>query len=246
MHKNLKIYYINLDRSQDRRKFMEQQFDNLGIKAIRVKAIDGKELPKSDILEIENRLKQSNEHYTLPNVGEIGVYLSHKKIWEIVSKQKEDFALILEDDALIDMKLISDLNTLLSFIRNGEIIDISGLKGFLPLESKINKDIEIIRYLTPSLVIISTIFTRNAAKRMLEVFKEYNMPVDNMLQQVYKHKSNIWITKHPYVKTNYKNLGGSTIQNQSKKSLIEKLKREILRPIYRVKTHIKNVIAYIK
>jgi len=243
---NLKIYYINLRRSKNRDIFMQNQFKELGLNAIRVEAIDGKELDKSYISNIISKLKLKNEHYTLPKPAEIGVYLSHKKIWEMVSNQKEEYALILEDDALIDKKLIKDLKNLLSLLNEGEVLDISGLKGFLPINKRKKEQVEIVQYLTPSLVIISTIFTKKAAKIMLDTFNEYSVPVDNMLQQVYKHKLNVWITKYPYVKTNYKNLGGSTIQKQHKKSLKDKIRREILRPIYRLKTHIKNFIGYIK
>ncbi len=243
---NLKIYYINLKRSKNRDIFMQSQFKELGLNAIRVEAVDGKELDKKYIEDIISKLKLKNEHYTFPTPAEIGVYLSHKKIWEMVSNQKEKYALILEDDALIDEKLIKDLKNLLSLLNEGEILDISGLKGFLPIKRRKKGQIEVVQYLTPSLIIISTIFTKKAAKKLLETFNEYSVPVDNMLQQVYKHNLNVWITKDRYVKTNYKNLGGSTIQKQYKKSLKDKIKREILRPIYRVKIHIKNLIGYIK
>jgi len=240
MIKNLKIYYINLDRSPQRKSFMENQFSKLGLNATRINAVDGKELPKDEVDEIIERLKVKNEHYTLPNLGEIGVYMSHKKAWELIVNQEEDFALVLEDDALIDNKLLKDIDNILSLVSKNEIVDISGIPGFYKKEIRDISNIEIINYLTPSLMVISNIIGKDCANILLKTFDKYTVPVDNMLQQVYKHNIKIWISKHKYVTSNYKQLGGSTIQKTKKTSLKDKLRKELFRPIYRVKTHILN------
>ena len=246
MIKNLKIYYINLDRTPQRKLFMENQFSKLRLNATRVSAVDGKELSKTEVDKIIDRLKVKNEHYTLPNLGEIGVYMSHKKVWELIANQEEDFALVLEDDALIDDKLLEDIDSILSLVSKNEIVDISGIPGFYKKETREINNIEIINYLTPSLMVVSNIIGKDCANILLKTFDKYGVPIDNMLQQVYKHNIKIWISKCKYVTSNYKQLGGSTIQKTKKTSFEDKIRKEFLRPMYRLKTHIKNIIDYIK
>ena len=71
-----KFYYINLDKSKDRREFIEQQFKNLNIPITRIKAVYGKELPV-EVLKKEKRKHQILAHFPYPNNGEIGICLTH-------------------------------------------------------------------------------------------------------------------------------------------------------------------------
>ena len=41
-----KVYYINLDKSKDRKKYMENQFKKLNIPITRIPAVYGKELDR--------------------------------------------------------------------------------------------------------------------------------------------------------------------------------------------------------
>jgi len=79
--------YINLDRSPERRRNMEEQFASLGLQDVyaRFSAVDGKTIPLP-----ESSLKS----------GEIGVFLSHRRALE-AAKAKNQTVHILEDDALL-------------------------------------------------------------------------------------------------------------------------------------------------
>jgi GR25 family glycosyltransferase involved in LPS biosynthesis len=79
--------YINLDRSPERRRNMEEQFAALGLQDIytRFPAVDGKTIP----------FPQSPL-----GPGEIGVFLSHRQALE-AAKAKDKPVHILEDDALL-------------------------------------------------------------------------------------------------------------------------------------------------
>lgn len=64
----------------------------------RVSAIDGNRL-KHDALtqsyDVEFNRKQNHSELTL---GEIGCYISHRKVWQKIVDEHLDFALVLEDD----------------------------------------------------------------------------------------------------------------------------------------------------
>ena len=95
---NFPKYYINLDRSEDRRKNMEKEIKEYGLKNIkRVSAFDGKKL--------ENRREGTIDGYEYKNISdkkcmetEIAVTMSHIKAIQEAFKDGHKLALIMEDD----------------------------------------------------------------------------------------------------------------------------------------------------
>jgi GR25 family glycosyltransferase involved in LPS biosynthesis len=94
------IYWINLDRSKDRRISMENMFGDKVFENIpqqRISAYDGKKNPKSvyNKLVIDRR-KQSNTEYAC--------LLSHLETIQKFDASQHNVALILEDDATLEFK----------------------------------------------------------------------------------------------------------------------------------------------
>jgi hypothetical protein len=90
------IYWINLDRSEDRKKFMEKQFKQYNIKNnVRIEAIDGNTLN-------ENVNYPYNYHHSSGLIKltkcEIACTMSHIKAIKQAYLDDIDFALIMEDD----------------------------------------------------------------------------------------------------------------------------------------------------
>jgi len=228
--KSFKIYYINLDKSTKRREFMEDQFKKLNISASRISAIYGKELD-NEFLKNEKKKHHILAHFPLPNDGEIGICLTHFKLWKFLSKQPEDFSIVFEDDALISDDFFNDLEQLLSQITSNDFLDISGKKGFYPLK----KSDLIIKFLIPPVLMIGQIIGRSAAKKLSNNLSNYYAPIDVMKQDVYKHKTTIYSTKKKYVVSIDKKIGGSTIQ-QNNMIVWKKVIREIIRPFWQLVT----------
>ncbi len=107
------VYYINMDRSVDRRRSIEtvlkdKVFDSM--KKYRIKGVDGKQ---KDILPyLHSQLKniKINKKYTTKVYG---CLLSHLHALLEFSKSNHDIALIAEDDLSLDYKKYwqEDLNT---------------------------------------------------------------------------------------------------------------------------------------
>jgi len=95
---NFPKYYINLDRSEDRRKNMEKEIKEYGLKNIkRVSAFDGRKL--------ENRREGIIDGYEYKNISdkkcmksEIAVTMSHIKAIQQACEDGRKMALIMEDD----------------------------------------------------------------------------------------------------------------------------------------------------
>ena len=98
---NMAMYYINLDRSQDRRRSMEIMCSQQGIYPERFPAVDGKLLDLDDP-KYANALKKIKWWFLIENkknVGHFGCYLSHMSIFEKFLKTDKEYCFILEDDA---------------------------------------------------------------------------------------------------------------------------------------------------
>lgn len=108
-----KIFVINLERSNDRRLFMEKQLSTLNLDYKIIKATDGKTLTKHE-------KKMFNAFKSFKNMGrelhpnEKGCYLSHYYIWKRMISEKIDEAIIFEDDITISQdfkKIIQTRNS---------------------------------------------------------------------------------------------------------------------------------------
>ena len=88
------IYWINLDRSTDRRNNMEKLLSNFNVKNERISAVDGKNI-KIDDKYFEN-INKSHSNY------EYACLLSHLNTILKFSQSNYNYALICEDDISLD------------------------------------------------------------------------------------------------------------------------------------------------
>jgi len=243
---SFKVYYINLDKSVQRRDFMENQFKKLNIPLTRIPAVYGKKLPQ-DFLKKAKRQHNILTHFPYLNDGEIGLTKTYFDLWKIIGNQNEDFAIVLEDDALLTEIFFKDLEQLLSQITTNAFLDISGKKGFIPLK----KDELITKFLMPPVLMIGQIIGKDATAKLSKNLSDYYAPIDVMKQDVYKHKVPLYTTNKQYVKSIDKQMGGSTIQ-QNNMIVWKKAIREIMRPFwqlialltYKLQRCIRNYIFY--
>ena len=93
------IYWINLDRSPDRKKSMEEMFQDdafQGIPNVRISAVDGKNPDNLQKLLTTRNTKQTDSEY--------GCLLSHLESIRTFNNSKYDIALIMEDDTTLEFK----------------------------------------------------------------------------------------------------------------------------------------------
>lgn len=242
-----KFYYINLDRSKDRREFMEKQFSSFGFSITRIDAMDGEKIDNEAINKARSE-QNIFAHFGKMHHGEIGCFNSFIKSFDIISNQKEDFAILFEDDALIDESFFKDLPNILNIITSKDIVDITGRKGFWKIEeSSLTK-----KFITPPVRNTAQIIGKDAGKKLFNSFKKYYAPIDVIKQDIYKHKVSIYSTIKSYVSHNDYNISGSTAQNK-KVPKVKKILRELIRPfwqlvslfIFKIKRFVLNYIFYL-
>jgi glycosyl transferase family 25 len=96
------VFFINLDERGDRRAFMEAQFSSLGIAAERVSAVSAATLPARDV---ERYCNPARVHCL--SRSQFACWQSHIKAWHAFLASGADWAIILEDDAILSARLPS-------------------------------------------------------------------------------------------------------------------------------------------
>ncbi|MFT6125146.1 MAG: glycosyl transferase family 25 [Shewanella sp.] len=94
---------------------MDEQLKQLGIEYQRISAVYGKDLHDIDIAKVYDPQTNLQKYDKKLNLGEIGCYLSHVQCWQMIIEQQLDYALILEDDSILDpalMTVIQHINNL--------------------------------------------------------------------------------------------------------------------------------------
>ena len=211
LFENMGIYYINLDRSRDRRRNIESMCQRHGINAERFPAVDGKLLDLEDP-KYQKALKKIKWWFLIENrknVGHFGCYLSHMSIFKKFLQTDKQYCFILEDDAefitsnlkeeiIKNMKnLPSDWDVLLlGYEVNG------GPNGYKEVREG-NKDTKLkngllnLKYFTG---LQGYILTRNCAQKLIENLRVMDWIIDwNMCYLARKGLVNIYGAFPPLV-----------------------------------------------
>jgi glycosyl transferase family 25 len=108
------IFVINLERSIDRRLKIQKRLNELEVQFSFINAVDGRSLSNEEKSLYDDAAVNKKMHRSL-SPGEIGCYLSHIKVWEKIVTEKLPWAVVLEDDIIIDddfPQIISNIQTL--------------------------------------------------------------------------------------------------------------------------------------
>lgn len=114
------IYVISMERSKERRAYIQSHLKSLNLDFHIVEAIDG-ELVDSDYLYSQadmERVKQSPYWLTK---GAIACALSHKKAYDLFLDSSYDYALILEDDVVLSPNINELLVSITDVLKQDEV-----------------------------------------------------------------------------------------------------------------------------
>lgn len=105
---NLKVFYINLDRDQDRKQHMEDMLSELGFDYERMRAIEGQLIEIQDYYDDKLALEKNGGSLT---TAEIGCAASHREIYRRIVREQIPYTLVFEDDIVVvkNFKQIIDL-----------------------------------------------------------------------------------------------------------------------------------------
>ena len=225
---------IHLERSLERKPQVSKLKKDLAFRTKVIEAIDGSKADNDFSKSYTPRLLRPYYPFNLRS-AEVACFQSHRKCWQEILDQGLEAALIVEDDVdIIDEEFMSAVKLAMKEIKMGDLIRFPVKPREKPRNSSVKRDN--ISIFEPTLVGLGTqaqIVTYDAARRLLESTKRFDRPIDVYLQLRWKHGVRILTLWPNGVREHSSSLGGSLIGKE--KNYGNKLRRELLRPIYRAK-----------
>ena len=122
---NYRAYVINLPSAPQRLQQMEDGLQTVGIPWVRIEAVNGRELklPIPEFSQWRHRLCTGRR----PILPELGCYFSHIRAFREFLQTSDDYALILEDDCLMDADLKTIIHQALQHKKHWEILRLSSV-----------------------------------------------------------------------------------------------------------------------
>ena len=236
----MNIYYINLERSPLRRERLEKCLSSYSLSFTRIDAVDAKNLSDEYVAQYYDPKINPHRYFAPLKKSEIACFLSHRKaLQEFIASDAADVAIILEDDLEFvedPTPLIEDLQHKLNWkieplmiklysVRKNASAHITSLAGGYSLT-------------LPALCPLNTsaqIFNKAGAIRFLESTQSIVLPVDVTLQFAWEIPMLVLQVQPNLVRSTSDEVGGSTISETSTQFSIKKIRREVQRPLFRLR-----------
>ena len=228
---------IHLERSLERKPQVRKLEKVLPYQTKVIEAVDGSK-PDNDLSKSYiPRLLRPRYPFTL-RLAEVACFQSHRKCWKDILDRGLEAALIVEDDVdIIEQEFSAAVKLAMNEIKMGDLIRFPIKPREKPINTSVKQnDISIFE---PTLIGLGTqaqIVTYDAARRLFERTAHFDRPIDVYLQLRWKHGVRILTLWPNGVREHSSSLGGSLIGKERNNS--DKLRREILRPLYRAKINI--------
>jgi len=171
------IYVINLEDNKPRLDDVTKQLDALSLPFERIDAVAGRKLSADQINDIYDKHANKTLHHRNLTVGEIGCYLSHRKIWRMMVDKQIERVLILEDDIQVQPSLVECLK-LIEASSGWDVLKVADFENVAPAATQqLNDNFHLVSYNKVPNRTMGYFITLSAAKRLLQREKIYR-PVD--------------------------------------------------------------------
>jgi glycosyl transferase family 25 len=176
-------FYINRDRDQDRRQALEEHLRVAGIAGERIGAIEGLAVPA----EFRDMFFKGSVLHSQLRPGEVGCYASHLKTMKVIVDRDIDYALILEDDAILPADFQTIIAQVLARLPQGwDLVHIcrDANRAVKPVAA-LDHGRRIVRYSRVPETTTAYLVSRTGARKFLRPIKRY-WPVDTDFRQPWR------------------------------------------------------------
>ena len=179
------VFVISLIRSTQRRSFIQNSLDALGIPFRFFDAIDGTAMLPGEIASIDPQ-RHGGRYGRLLNPGEIGCAASFRAVLQNIENENSEFVCVTEDEAkfsaesrqFLEEKLLQELPKFdVLRLHNDHKVR---TKGFAYAVALLN-GYSIFASVKPGLYCTAQIFTRAGASKILAGMIPLRAPIDNMI-----------------------------------------------------------------
>ncbi|MBR7650996.1 glycosyltransferase family 25 protein [Brucella oryzae] len=233
LQRAVKAFIIHLERAADRQSQVEELIRKLPVETEVVNAVDGRTLDMQTIGRVYRRSAHKPRYPFQLSTNEIACFLSHRKAWQAIVDQEIDAGFVLEDDVELTPEFAAAYSAACQILKADSFIRFPFRErenGHVVLTTETSRIIEPVPV---GLGMVAQLIGRGAAQRLLSATEVFDRPVDTTVQMHWVTGLKPLSVLPGGVKEISVRLGGSTIQKS--RTLPDKLKREILRPLYRWK-----------
>ncbi|RTR38253.1 glycosyltransferase family 25 protein [Shewanella canadensis] len=183
-----KIFVINLDTSLDRLASIQKSCDHLELRFQRVSAVLGSDLGKEEKAKVYNLRDNLRKYDKALNDGEIGCYLSHAECWTKIIEDELDYALVLEDDAILTDELPLYIEKLAASCHEWDYIRLSHGSKVKPVISSVDlgEGLFLQRALKLNSTTTGQFISFRGAEKLLSSAFPISRPVDIDIQHWYE------------------------------------------------------------
>jgi glycosyl transferase family 25 len=127
----LQTWVINLDRAPERLARISAQLQTLQLPYTRLAAVDARALTPAQKAALDEPAFH-RKHGMTPVPGELGCYLSHIEVMRAFLASEAQFALVLEDDVLLQPSLPAVLHGLMQHPTRWDVVKLSAVHRGTP------------------------------------------------------------------------------------------------------------------
>lgn len=234
---DIEAIVIHLTRATARRPQVDRILAACPIPAEIIEAVDGRSMPVEDINAVYSLKKLHAPRYPFAlTAGEVGCFLSHRKAWQTIVVSGLEAGLVIEDDVEIDPASFEKaLELARTHITRVGIIQfqVREIANPGPVAASAG-DVHLTRPALVPLRASCTLYSRHAARQLLDQTTRFDRPVDTYMQMHWLTGLRPFLAIPSGVSDKGNDIGGTTIQARNV-PMLKRLRRELLRPIYRAR-----------
>lgn len=184
--KNIGVWVINLPTNADRYQRMSDQLERIGLPWKRFDAINGKE--KYDELIAGADPDAYAKNMGSPIIpGKLGVYASHKAVWQDFLDSSYDYALIFEDDVIFHEDFLDALNVAYKESEFWDVVRFNCVRAKIPVSQRKIGKWSFNAYVGPFTGNAAYLITKNTAAKLLVSVGPQTRALDHELNRFFHH-----------------------------------------------------------
>lgn len=229
---DLDCLIIHLERATGRAVQVASTAAALPLRCHVVAAVDGQSMTGSEARAYAPGMLRPRYPFAM-RPSEVATFHSHRACWQRIVDADMSAALVIEDDLQIDLEaFLPALALAIDHAKDGDFVR-------FPMKRREDEGEEVARdgsarlsrHRTVALGMVAQLVTQGAARALLDATPKIDRPVDTFLQMTWEHGVRILTAWPTGIEEISAQLGGSLIGR--KEGILAKLRREVLRPIYR-------------
>jgi len=194
------VYLINLKKSPERLAKSKKRLEEQNIGFTRVEGVLGQDLSEGEIKQHYCPALNAKKYHTALTKGQIGCYLSHRKVWQLIAEGDDDYGIILEDDFVLSGNLSKAFESIGNLNLPWELIKLAAYQSRerkIAFEQSLNDEFSIAIHSKAMSGGAATALTKKAAKKLLAATNKFGRPCDSDIQHFWETNVNV-LSLMPY------------------------------------------------